>query len=150
MGWKLNHEPLVLRSEEDWVSERDSHERPYSARHAHKPDKYPCLAYGYAEDNPNGPYEVNYTFVYMDHAKLLGPDSSTEITGVTYRPWTNGYAVGFEVTSPDGKKEYVYLNPSSETDDGKPDVFLYHGPHADPGQDASIIFVCPLSDPFEG
>lgn len=47
--------------------------------------------------------------------------------GVTYTPWSNGYAVGFKATHNDGRVEYLYLNPSSDTDDGQPNIFIYHG-----------------------
>lgn len=58
-----------------------------------------------------------------------------ETSGVTYRPWSNGYAVGFECRHSDGRVEYIYLNPSQETDDGVANVFLYQGTEGDPAQD---------------
>jgi hypothetical protein len=45
--------------------------------------------------------------------------------------------MGYAVNSPTGgRQEFIYLNPSSETDDGKPNVFLYHGPVGNPVDDA--------------
>lgn len=46
--------------------------------------------------------------------------------GVDYYPWTDGTAMGFRCEDQHGHVEYLYLNPSSDTDDGKPNVFLYH------------------------
>ncbi|HKT83991.1 MAG TPA: hypothetical protein VJQ84_09180, partial [Solirubrobacterales bacterium] len=44
--------------------------------------------------------------------------------------------MGYAVNSPTGgRQEFIYLNPSGETDDGKPNVFLYHGPVGDPVDD---------------
>jgi hypothetical protein len=56
--------------------------------------------------------------------------------GVTYTPWSDGYAVGFRCEREDGRVEYIYLNPSSETDDGQANVFVYQGEHGDPARDA--------------
>lgn len=55
-----------------------------------------------------------------------------------YVPWTDGYAVGYRVVFKDGSRQdqYIYLNPSSETDDGIPNVFVYIGPHGDPAMDS--------------
>ena len=70
---------------------------------------------------PDPPPSLNYT--------ITTPED------VTYTPWTNGYAVGFKCTHDDGRVEYLYLNPSSETDDGKPNAFVYQGPVGDPAVD---------------
>ena len=48
--------------------------------------------------------------------------------GHTYTPWTDGWAIGFLVTTATGVRELVYLNPSSETSDQRPSVTSYHGP----------------------
>ena len=45
--------------------------------------------------------------------------------GITYTPWTDGHAVGFMITYPDGQYRYIYLNPTGDSDGGEPDVFLY-------------------------
>lgn len=50
-----------------------------------------------------------------------------ESSGVTYQPWTDGHAVGFRATHPDGRVEYLLLNPTSDSDNGEPNIFLYHG-----------------------
>lgn len=62
--------------------------------------------------------------------------------GVSYELWTDGYAVGFKVTHLASMAvEYVYLNPSSASDDGQPTVFLYHGAAGDPAADAPLLHV---------
>jgi hypothetical protein len=59
----------------------------------------------------------------------------------TYEPWTDGHAVGFKCTRPsDGAVTFIYLNPSSESDDGQPNVFVYTGAHGNPAQDAPAHF----------
>lgn len=65
---------------------------------------------------------------------LIVPD--TKGRTVIYRPWTDGYAIGFQVTRDDGKQEYIYLNPSNN-DDGSddPNVFVYSGEHGNPAND---------------
>jgi hypothetical protein len=52
----------------------------------------------------------------------------TSEEGVTYTPWTDGWAVGFRVTrTQDDRVEYVVLNPSGGgLNDGEGDVFTYH------------------------
>lgn len=47
--------------------------------------------------------------------------------GVTYEPWSDGYAVGFKATHPDGRVEYIYLNPSDVEPDETPTVWVYQG-----------------------
>jgi hypothetical protein len=61
--------------------------------------------------------------------------------GATYVPWTDGHAVGFRVSNPGEPDTYVYLylNPSGESDDLTPNVFLYQGPDGDPSTDTPII-----------
>jgi hypothetical protein len=61
--------------------------------------------------------------------------------GVTYQPWTNGDAVGFKATHPDGRVEYVYLNPSRDTDDGQPTVFVHWGTTGSTEQDRPLVHV---------
>jgi hypothetical protein len=58
----------------------------------------------------------------------------------SFVPWTDGWAVGYCATV-NGVKSYIYLNPSSGGD--SPDVFVYAGPHGDPGRDAPQVFVTP-------
>lgn len=64
-------------------------------------------------------------------------------TGVTYHPWTNGWAIGYEVHHPGGPTEFIYLNPSSDGG-GDPEhtsnVFVYRGTEADPAADAPQHF----------
>lgn len=61
---------------------------------------------------------------------------------VSYHPWTDGYAIGFEVHHPDGRITFVYLNPSqtSETPDDDPCVFIYTGTAGDPAGDNAHHF----------
>lgn len=65
---------------------------------------------------------------------------------VTYRPWTDGYAVGFEATHDSGWVEYIYLNPSAAPDDGVPNVFLYSGAAGDPALDEPICHINMFDD----
>lgn len=59
--------------------------------------------------------------------------------GVTFEPWTDGWAVGFKCTHKTGEVEFIYLNPSGES--GAPaDVFLYQGVKGDPAEDESMTF----------
>jgi hypothetical protein len=59
---------------------------------------------------------------------------------MTYKPWTNGVAVGFECTGADGSVGYVYLNPSTSDSDGLPNIFLYKGTHGDPAFDGVVTW----------
>lgn len=73
---------------------------------------------------------------------LIGTPVVVSTPHVTYEPWTDGYAVGYKVTHrATGAVEYVYLNPSNEGVEDRPDVFLYHGNNADPARDAALLFV---------
>jgi hypothetical protein len=74
-------------------------------------------------------------------AKLLQVRPVVSTEGVLYQPWTDGYAVGFKATHPDGRVEFVYLNPSSESDDGQPTVFLYRGTAGTAEQDAPLTHI---------
>jgi hypothetical protein len=60
--------------------------------------------------------------------------------GYVYEPWTSGYGVGYKVTHPDGRVEYIYLNPSSSDDNGDAIVFLYVGPNGDPATDSPSVY----------
>lgn len=67
---------------------------------------------------------------------LLMPEYEVEDEhGTVYIPFTDGWAVGFKVTPPDGVVQWVYLNPSNADTNGESNVFLYHdedegsGPH---------------------
>jgi hypothetical protein len=73
--------------------------------------------------------------------------ANDEGSGITYTPWTDGWAVGFEVKYPSGKVAYVYLNPSTtepaegyESDDS-PCVFVYGGFEGDPATDDAITYI---------
>lgn len=70
----------------------------------------------------------------MSTEPFTPPQPMNRITtqeGATFEPWTDGWAIGFKVTSPDGDVRYVYLNPSSDNDADTPaNVFLYIGQDA--------------------
>jgi hypothetical protein len=74
----------------------------------------------------------------LDAPELLSEYACVDNYGTRYEPFTDGWAVGFKVTPPDGVVQWLYLNPSSEDPGGEPctsNVFLYHdedeghGPH---------------------
>lgn len=46
-----------------------------------------------------------------------------------------------------GRTEYIYLNPTDQSDDGKPNVFLYQGPTGDPVWDTPQHFYPIDEDP---
>jgi hypothetical protein len=60
---------------------------------------------------------------------------------VTYRFWSDGWAVGFRCSRAGQPDYFVYLNPSGESDDGVPNVFLYTGVHGDASGDIPLVFV---------
>lgn len=64
-------------------------------------------------------------------------------TVAAYEPWSNGWAIGFKVTHPDGRVEFVYLNPSTleDPEHETPNVFLYHGTTGDPSDDGTVCYV---------
>ena len=59
-----------------------------------------------------------------------------------YTIWRNDNtgSVGFKVTHPDGRMQYVYLNPSYDDCADDANVFVYIGEHGDPGQDAACHY----------
>lgn len=67
--------------------------------------------------------------------KLNVYDLVTE-AGTKYEAWTDGYAVGFQVTLVSGAVRYIYLNPSNDgtAEDERPNVFVYMGPDGDPAR----------------
>jgi len=67
-------------------------------------------------------------------------DPITTDEGVTYRPWSNGHAVGFQATHPDGRTEYVYLNPCGQAVEGDAEVCLYQGTTGHPFDDSPRQF----------
>lgn len=67
-------------------------------------------------------------------------DNLIRTPDATFRPWTDGHAVGYEVELPGGRITYVYLNPSESYDASTPDVFLYQGDEGDPALDTPIVF----------
>lgn len=55
--------------------------------------------------------------------------------GVTYVPFVDGPRVGYEIRRDGRAPTYLYFNPSSESDDGQPNVFVYMGEDNDPSAD---------------
>lgn len=115
--------------------------------------------------HPQQPYSmhVNYETRKMriteDVAKAINPrvtDTHQDGTNAyVFEPWTDGHAIGFQVTRvADNKVAYVYLNPSTDTfghDDGvdpetlpnkgfNPDVFVYMGTTGETHSDSALHF----------
>lgn len=84
----------------------------------------------------------------MAGKRLIWLDPVTDETaGVVWHQWTDGMgAVGFEAVHPDGRSTYVYLNPSSDSDDGVPNVFLYAGDAGRPDEDSALSHVDVFAD----
>ena len=59
--------------------------------------------------------------------------------GVSFHPWTNGDAIGYECHHPDGRVEFLYFNISSDSDDGVSNVFVYQGTEGDPAADTPYV-----------
>src|SRR6266508_2877910 len=109
----------------DWICRRPSRDAPSAAGaigsrfgvHRQQPTKGPAM-------------------------HLDATEAFTTTEGITFQPWNNGPAVGFRVTHPDGRTEYLYLNPSGEHDDPaapsgpRATAFVYHGSAGDPAEDA--------------
>ncbi len=76
--------------------------------------------------------------MHLDIEPLVTADHEDGTPAFTFTPWTDGHAIGFQVTRhSDGAVRYVYLNPSQDTwSDGKhnPDVFVYTGPDGNPAE----------------
>lgn len=64
-------------------------------------------------------------------------DSDAE---VSYHFWTNGASLGYEIHFPDNRIEFIYLNPSTGSDDGVPTVFAYQGTKGELGADSPICY----------
>jgi hypothetical protein len=81
--------------------------------------------------------------VHVTEIAASGAENRTieDTHGTAYTPWSDGWAVGFHVRTREGKESYVYLNPSSDSDDGVSTAFLYHGPHGSPALDAALVHV---------
>jgi hypothetical protein len=60
----------------------------------------------------------------------------------TYVPWSEDGRIGYRVERPgyhrNNEQMFIYLNPSDESDDGVPNVFVYMGTTGDPTQDAPL------------
>ena len=69
----------------------------------------------------------------LTDAKVIETEQFETGETCTFEPWTNGWAVGFKVTTRKGNLpdvvEFVYLNPSGGGD--SPDAFVYCGEHGD-------------------
>lgn len=64
---------------------------------------------------------------FADDTTFLRAATVTDREGATFEPWTDTFALGFKITLASGLVRYVYLNPSSDSDDGTTNVFLYMG-----------------------
>jgi hypothetical protein len=71
----------------------------------------------------------------------VGDSGSETPERVTYRFWSDGWAVGFRCSRRGQPDYFVYLNPSGDSDDGVANVFLYTGVHGDPSDDIPFVFV---------
>lgn len=65
------------------------------------------------------------TFVAMDGLDV----EPRETPQGTYVPVTDGWAVGFAFEQKGQPTQYIILNPSGDSDDGQPSVFVYEGEH---------------------
>jgi hypothetical protein len=75
------------------------------------------------------------TIKFFPEHKIVATDN------MTYVPYvTEDGRVGYrcEPTDGVGKSVYLYFNPSDNTDDGEPNVFVYLGEANDPSQDAPL------------
>lgn len=61
-----------------------------------------------------------------DHAVSTGV-LVTDENGVVYTPHVSGPVVGVMATHPDGRVQFVLLNPSTDDSAGQSNVFLYQG-----------------------
>jgi hypothetical protein len=68
------------------------------------------------------------------------PPVHDESSGTVYVPWYRDGAIGFRVERGGHPDEYIYLNPSDDTDDGQPNVFVYQGTAGDPNCDGPQHF----------
>lgn len=95
------------------------------------------------EDNEPDHLIADYGQLLAEEARHFQPVVSP---GCIWRPWSDGFAVGFEVTHvPTGQVRYLYLNPSTEGDED-PDgalgtTFLYWGGDGDSSRDAALTYV---------
>lgn len=67
---------------------------------------------------------------------------------MVYEPWTDGIAVGFKCTTPEGRVSYVYLNPSTHDSEGTPNIFVYNDVD-EPDFCNAEIFIVPASHETE-
>lgn len=75
------------------------------------------------------------------------PDRTVvDAQGVRFEPWTDRWAIGFRCVHPDGRVEFVYLNPSSDSDDDVSNVFVYADSIGDPGSGETVTFVDLFTD----
>lgn len=81
--------------------------------------------------------DPSYLFV---HGRTLLDD------GTCYTPFIKNGMVGFEVIDAEGRREYIYMNPSDHTDGDVPNVFVYHGREGDPSEDGACHHYLLLQD----
>lgn len=79
--------------------------------------------------------------------------NSTETSGFTpdvlWTPFIKDGRAGFRCMKlgPKNDDTFIYMNPSTDGDEGAPDVFVYMGPNNDPALDGTLHFYTPE---FEG
>ena len=74
-------------------------------------------------------------------SRQLFKDQSTVTDEVVYIPFVEDGKVGYRLEWPNGKTSYLILNPSSETDDGQPNVFVYESRTPDVNDGAPLVYV---------
>ncbi len=63
---------------------------------------------------------------------------------VTYTPFIKDGRVGYRVHTNDNgepREDYIYFNPSTDADDGMPNVFVYQGGDNDPEIDTPVCHI---------
>lgn len=80
---------------------------------------------------------ADVTFLNNDVTEAANPH-------VTYTPFVKDGMVGYRAEHEDGRVGWLYFNPSNDTDDGTPNVFVYQSesPHdtrsPDPSWDGAL------------
>jgi hypothetical protein len=83
-----------------------------------------------------------------DSIKFQDRKITDKTSGVQYVPFiAEDGRVGYECTEvATGKFEFLYFNPSNETDDGVANVFIYQGTENDPSNDTPHVHFTVLDD----
>jgi hypothetical protein len=107
-----------------------------------------CQAFraAHAPVQPSPLDDLNPDRLHPPTAWLESQTTYDKDAGVYYVPFVKDGRVGYIVRSNRpgiATETYVYLNPSTGSDDGVPTVFVYQGEHNDPGQDGSECYIVP-------